>query len=103
MARFLFLQFCSLFAELLSLLKALKSISKPLKNIKKINPKVDNILSIASRSTKFKNECPMTMPIKISATTIGKNVILSRLTNIGVKMPLTLRQQAIKIPYNPLS
>ncbi|EHY91964.1 hypothetical protein SSME_18510 [Staphylococcus saprophyticus subsp. saprophyticus KACC 16562] len=25
------------------------------------------------------------MPIKISATTIGKNVILSRLTNIGVK------------------
>ncbi len=31
-----------------------------------------------------KNELPITIPIKISATTTGKNEILSRLTKMGV-------------------
>jgi hypothetical protein len=40
-------------------------------------PNVDKIFRIESLSTIFRNEFPITIPIKISATTTGKKFVLA--------------------------
>ena len=77
---------CSSFALVRgSFLNVLKSISNPLKNMRKIKPKVDKILSMASFSTKLRKECPMIIPMSTSTTTTGMKFKFSLLTSIGVR------------------
>ena len=65
-------------------MKSEKSISMPLKNSSKITPNVDMLVRIESMCTRLRQLLPIMMPTMISATDVGRSLMLKRARIIGV-------------------